>query len=117
MSGMFFRELGLPEPDYHLAVGSGSHGHQTGEMLKKIEEILLKKEPDVVLAYGDTNSTLAIGPQRFILGQCIERRHRSASEAWGHCNGSRWAGQSRVHGCLSSTSEDSKATQPAFHRG
>jgi UDP-N-acetylglucosamine 2-epimerase len=59
MSGVFFRELGLPEPDYHLAVGSGSHGHQTGEMLKKIEEILLKEKPDVVLVYGDTNSTLA----------------------------------------------------------
>jgi len=59
MSGVFFRELGLPEPDYHLAVGSGSHGHQTGEMLKKIEEVLLKEEPDVVLVYGDTNSTLA----------------------------------------------------------
>ena len=59
MSGVFFRELGLPEPDYHLAVGSGSHGHQTGEMLRKIEDILLKEEPDVVLVYGDTNSTLA----------------------------------------------------------
>ncbi len=59
MSGVFFRELGLPEPDYHLAVGSGSHGHQTGEMLKKIEEVLLKERPDVVLVYGDTNSTLA----------------------------------------------------------
>jgi len=59
MSGVFFRELGLPEPDYHLAGGSASHGHQTGEMLKKIEEILLKEEPDVVLVFGDTNSTLA----------------------------------------------------------
>lgn len=59
MSGVFFRELGLPEPNYHLAVGSGSHGHQTGEMLKKIEEVLLKEKPDVVLVYGDTNSTLA----------------------------------------------------------
>jgi UDP-N-acetylglucosamine 2-epimerase len=59
MSGVFFRELGLPEPDYNLDVGSGSHGQQTGEMLRKIEEILLKEQPDVVLVYGDTNSTLA----------------------------------------------------------
>jgi UDP-N-acetylglucosamine 2-epimerase len=59
MSGVFFRELGIPEPDYHLGVGSGPHGRQTGEMLTKIEEILLKEQPDVVLVYGDTNSTLA----------------------------------------------------------
>jgi UDP-N-acetylglucosamine 2-epimerase len=59
MSGVFFRELGLPEPDYHLAVGSGLHGHQTGEMLKKLEEVFLKEEPNVALVYGDTNSTLA----------------------------------------------------------
>ena len=59
MSGVFFRELGLPEPNYHLGVGSGSHGHQTGEMLEKIEEVLLKEEPDIVLVYGDTNLTLA----------------------------------------------------------
>jgi UDP-N-acetylglucosamine 2-epimerase len=59
MSGIFFRELGLPNPDYHLNVGSASHGQQTGEMLKKIEDILLKEKPDVVLVYGDTNSTLA----------------------------------------------------------
>ncbi len=59
MSGVFFRELGLPEPDYHLGVGSGSHGQQTGQMLTQIEEILLKETPGQVLVYGDTNSTLA----------------------------------------------------------
>lgn len=59
MSGVFFRELGLPEPDYHLGVGSGPHGRQTGEMLTKIEAILLEERPEVVLVYGDTNSTLA----------------------------------------------------------
>ncbi|WP_312469061.1 non-hydrolyzing UDP-N-acetylglucosamine 2-epimerase [Neobacillus sp.] len=59
MSDVFFEELGLPKPDYHLEVGSGSHGLQTGRMLEKIEEIILKELPDGLLVYGDTNSTLA----------------------------------------------------------
>lgn len=59
MSDIFFEELNIPKPDYHLAVGSGNHGKQTGEMMAKIEEIVLKEKPDYVLVYGDTNSTLA----------------------------------------------------------
>ena len=59
MSQMFFDELGLKSPDYHLGVGSGTHAYQTGEMLKRIEKVLLKEKPDVVMVYGDTNSTLA----------------------------------------------------------
>jgi UDP-GlcNAc3NAcA epimerase len=59
MSGSFFRDLGLPEPRYHLGVGSGPHGRQTGRMLAKIEEVLDKDRPDLVLVYGDTNTTLA----------------------------------------------------------
>lgn len=59
MNQVFFEELGIPEADYYLGVGSGSHGFQTGEMLRKIEEILLSEKPDLVLTYGDTNSTIA----------------------------------------------------------
>jgi UDP-N-acetylglucosamine 2-epimerase len=59
LSDVFFTELNLPEPDYHLGVGSGFHGEQTGEMLSKIERRIIDENPDVVLVYGDTNSTLA----------------------------------------------------------
>ena len=59
MSELFFSELNIPFPDYNLAVGSSSHGMQTGRMLEKIENILLKEKPDGMIVYGDTNSTLA----------------------------------------------------------
>ena len=59
MSDIFFEELNIPHPAYHLGVGSGTHGHQTGEMLMKIEDVLLSEKPDALLIYGDTNSTLA----------------------------------------------------------
>jgi UDP-GlcNAc3NAcA epimerase len=59
MSDIFFQELGLPAPAYHLAIGSGGHGVQTGAMLAKLEPLMLEERPDIVLVYGDTNSTLA----------------------------------------------------------
>lgn len=59
MSDVFFAELKIPRPRHSLAIGSGSHGLQTGRMLERIEEVLLQEKPDVVLVYGDTNSTIA----------------------------------------------------------
>ena len=59
MSDVFFEDLGIPAPDVHLAVGSGSHGRQTGAMLAGLDEVLEQHLPDWVLVYGDTNSTVA----------------------------------------------------------
>ncbi len=59
MSEVFFSELGIPQPDYNLQVGSGAHGRQTARMIEGIEDILEKEKPDYIVLYGDTNSTLA----------------------------------------------------------
>jgi UDP-N-acetylglucosamine 2-epimerase len=59
MSRIFFEEMGIPDPDVNLGVGSGAHGEQTGNMIIGIEKVLLTEKPDLALVYGDTNSTLA----------------------------------------------------------
>ena len=59
MSDNFFRDLEIPAPDYNIQVGSGTHGRQTGLMMKGIEEILVEEKPDIVLVQGDTNAVLA----------------------------------------------------------
>lgn len=59
MSDIFFDELGIPAPKYHLGIGSGPHGEQTGRMMEALEKVFVKDRPRCVLIYGDTNSTLA----------------------------------------------------------
>lgn len=59
MSEVFFRQMQIPIPKYHLGIGGGSHGAMTGRMLEALESLMLEEKPDIVLVYGDTNSTLA----------------------------------------------------------
>jgi len=61
LSDVFFEELEIPKPDYNLGVGSARHGRQTASMISGIEEVILKEQPEAVIIYGDTNSTLAAG--------------------------------------------------------
>src|SRR4051794_9565478 len=59
MSDLFFRQLGIPEPDINLGVGAGTHAVQTAEIMRLIEPVLLQQQPDAVLVVGDVNSTIA----------------------------------------------------------
>ena len=59
LSDVFFAQLGLPQPDYHLGVGSGSHAAQTAHVLERLEPVLLQERPDLVVVVGDVNSTVA----------------------------------------------------------
>ncbi len=59
MSAVFFQELDIPAPDYHLGIGGGTHAQNTGRMMEAIEAVLLEEQPDWVIVYGDTDSTLA----------------------------------------------------------
>ncbi len=59
MSGVFFKELDLPEPDVNLEVGSGSHAFQTAQIMQRFEPVVLERKPDLVVVYGDVNSTVA----------------------------------------------------------
>lgn len=68
MSDLFFRQLGIPEPDINLGIGSGSHAIQTAEIMKAIEQVVLEQKPDAVLVVGDVNSTIACGMVAVKLG-------------------------------------------------
>jgi UDP-N-acetylglucosamine 2-epimerase (non-hydrolysing) len=59
MSEVFFRQLGMPAPDVYLAVGSGTHAKQTAEIMIRLEPVVVERQPDIVLVYGDVNSTVA----------------------------------------------------------
>ena len=59
MSDVFFEEMNIPKPDYNLGISGGTHGQMTGQMLIEIEKVFLKEQPDMVLLFGDTNSTMA----------------------------------------------------------
>lgn len=59
MSDVFFEEMSIPKPDYNLGISGGTHGQMTGKMLEKIEEVLMREQPELLLVFGDTNSTMA----------------------------------------------------------
>lgn len=59
MSDVFFEEMDIPKPDYNLGISGGTHGEMTGRMLIEIEKVLMKEQPDLLLVFGDTNSTMA----------------------------------------------------------
>jgi len=71
MSDVFFDELGLPEPDHNLGVGSGSHAVQSAEIMIRFEQVVLKEKPDIVVVYGDVNSTIAAAMVAAKLGICV----------------------------------------------
>ena len=71
MSGFFFAQLGIAEPDYNLTVGSGSHAEQTAAIMVRFEEVCTREQPDMVLVVGDVNSTIAAGLVAKKMGICL----------------------------------------------
>ena len=71
MSDVFFQDLGMPDPDVHLGVGSGSHAQQTAKIMVEIEPVLLREKPDIVVVAGDVNSTVAVALVAAKLGIAI----------------------------------------------
>ncbi|AEH35526.1 non-hydrolyzing UDP-N-acetylglucosamine 2-epimerase [Halopiger xanaduensis] len=82
MSDVFFEELDIPEPEYNLGVKSDTHGRQTARMIAELEPVVEEEDPDVVLLYGDTNSTLAgaiVGSKRDVAVAHVEAGLRSGN--------------------------------------
>ena len=71
MSDVFFQDLGMPDPDVHLGVGSGSHAQQTAKIMVEIEPVLLREKPDIVLVAGDVNSTIGVALVAAKLGLAV----------------------------------------------
>ena len=84
MSDVFFSQLDIPAPDVNLEVGSGSHARQTAEIMSRIEPVLLERKPDIVLVYGDVNSTVAaatVTPRSERCAHNLPKQHRSSGMA------------------------------------
>lgn len=80
MSDIFFEEMKIPKPNYFLGIGAKSHSAMTGQMMEKIEQVVIKEKPDFIMVYGDTNSTLAgalVGAKMHIKVAHIEAGLRS----------------------------------------
>ena len=85
MSDSFFADLGIPRPDHHLEVGSGSHAVQTAEVMKRFEPVLESVQPRAVLVVGDVNSTIACALVAAKRGEAIEfSPDRSIIQAQSH---------------------------------
>lgn len=85
MSDLFFRQLGIPEPDINLGVGSASHTVQTAEIMKSFEPIVLEHKPDAVFVVGDVNSTIACGMVAVKLGSNSSMSKPVCEAATGPC--------------------------------
>src|SRR2546429_2537293 len=84
MSTAFFEQLWIPAPDFHLGVGSGSHARQPADVMQPLEPILVELRPDLLLVYGDVNSTLAAA--LVVAQHGVAVRHEEVGFRYGDCS-------------------------------